>query len=118
MLENSKGDCIPNASVVANVSDSCLFVFCLLLFVCLFRILHIFVLQNVDSLRQFLKSKLLLLLLLFVFIPTIPLENSTLVNKIINIKGNRVTNNTTGTYKYNPNTHILFLERTNFSRID
>ena len=37
MLENPKGVCIPNASVVANVSDSCLLVFvCYCLFVCLF----------------------------------------------------------------------------------
>ena len=36
MLENPKGVCIPNASVVANVSDLCLFVFCFIICVCLF----------------------------------------------------------------------------------
>ena len=85
--------CIPNASVVANVSDSCLFVFCLFVSVCLLFRLNIYLdCRMLIHYGNFLKTKLLLLLLLFVFIPTIPLENSNLVNKNINIKGNGVTN--------------------------
>lgn len=38
MLENPKGVCIPNTSVVANVSNLCLFGIVVYLFVCLFRL--------------------------------------------------------------------------------